>query len=43
MLGRVVAANGAISEGTREYAWIGSVKEVGDVEWGGGEAVEDAD
>jgi hypothetical protein len=38
VLGRVVAADGAIGEGTGEC-----VEEVGDVEGGGREAVEDAD
>lgn len=43
MLWRVVAADGAIDEGTGEGAWVGNVEEVRDVEGRGWQAVEDAD
>ena len=43
MLDRVVAADGAIGEGTGEYEWVRGIEEVGNIEGGGGEAVEDAD
>ena len=43
MLCRVVAGDSTLDEGTGECLWIGGVEEVGDVEVGGGEAVEDAD
>ena len=43
VLGRVVAADGAIGEGAGEGARVGDVEEVRDVEGRGGQAVEDAD
>jgi len=43
VLGRVVAADVAIDEGTGEGAWVGDVEEVRDVQGRGGQAVEDAD
>lgn len=42
MLRRIVAADGAIYECTGECSWVGDIEEVGDVEGGEGEAVEDA-
>ena len=42
MLGCVVAADGAIGEGTGECMWVGGIEEVGDVEGRGGEEIEDA-
>jgi hypothetical protein len=42
-MGRVVAANGAIDEGTGEGARVGDIKEVRVIEGRGGQAVEDAD
>ena len=41
MLGCVVAADGTIEEGTREGAWVRDVEEVGDVQGGGGKAIDD--
>ena len=43
MLSSVVATDGTIGEGSGECVWVGGVEEVGDVEGGGGEAVENAD
>ena len=43
MLGRIVAADGTIKEGTRERARVGDVEEVGDIQGRGGEAVKDTD
>ena len=43
MLGRVVAGDGAVGEGTGECAWVGGIEEVGDIQGRGGEAVKDAD
>ena len=42
MLSRIVAADGAICEGSGESVWVGGVEEVGNVEGGRGEAVKDA-
>ena len=41
MLCWVVAGDSTLDEGTRERSWVGGVEEVGDVEGGGGETVED--
>lgn len=43
MLGRIVAADGAVDEGTGEDAWVGDVEVVRDVERRAGLAVEHAD
>ena len=43
MLGRVVAADGAIDESTGESTRVGDVEEVCDVQGRGGLTVEDAD
>ena len=41
MLGRVVAADGAVDEGTGKGAWVRDVEEICDVEGRGGQAVQD--
>ena len=43
MLSRVVTTDRTIGEGSGECVWVGGVEEVGDVEGGGGKAVENAD
>ena len=43
MLCSVVTADSTLGESTGECLWVGGVEEVGDVERGGREAVENAD